>query len=216
MEQKDLREIHKLLLENVREENEKERKEISNSSFNINSKNNLISVAKEALKPKVLKQVKIKNNSTSQKINKSIGKKTSKITSMNDNFKNNIFSNKQYLNFMINDLKIISSSITKQQNKYYSSYTKDNRLLPNIQKRNKYFIYEGKKGINLKRNNMKKGNYNTINLLNQIIGDNDNDNEIEKYDNNTTTENNNYFNNLCYDNNEERIYIKEKDSNNNY
>ena len=212
MEQKDLREIHKLLLENVREENEKERKEISNSSFNINSKNNLISVAKEALKPKGLKPEKIKNNITSQKINKSVGKKTSKMTSMNDNFRSNIFSNKQYLNFMINDLKIISSSITKKQNKYYSSYSKDSRLLPNMKKRNKYIFYEGKGVTNLRKNNMKKANYNTINLLNQIIGDNDNEND--KYDNNTTTENNNYFNNLCYDNNEERIYIKEKDNNN--
>ena len=211
MEQKDLKEIHKLLLENVREENEKERKEISNSTFNINSKNNLISVAKEALKPKGLKQEKINNNIASLKINKSIGKKTSKMNKMNDNLKNNIFSNKQYLNFMMNDLKIISASITKKQNKFYSSFSRDNKLFPNTKKGNKYFIYERRKVGDLNMNNIRKGNYNTVNLLNQIIGDNDNEND--KNDNNIT-ENNNYFNNLCYDNNEERIYIKEKPNNN--
>ena len=59
MIKKNIKEVHEQLMQNVREENEKERRESLNPLFNINSKNNLISIAKETLKPKVYKPYKV-------------------------------------------------------------------------------------------------------------------------------------------------------------
>ena len=221
MMERDLKEIHELLMENVREENEKSRKELSNSLFNINTKNNLISVAREALKPKNLKQYKVNNNSIKPiKISRASFKKRSKISKKSENIKtNNIFSDKKYLNLMLKDLKLISSSIKKRQNRFSPSYSNNNSFLFNNNKKNKnkYNSYGVTKSKNIKKINLKLNNnimkYNNVNLLTQIIGD-QNSNENSKYENNITEDNNNYFNNLCYDNNEKKIYVK--DNTNNY
>ena len=219
MKQKDLKEIHELLLENVREENEKEMKEISNSQLYLNPKRNLISAAREALKPKNLKQQKIKNNILPIKINRTFDKKKpKKITYKNDQPRYNILSDQQYLNFMLNDLNLISNSIKRQQNKFNPTYSNNFNFLTKINRKNKYNSFEqtkNKKIINLKKNNnLGKNNYNLVNLLTQIIGEQES-NENKKNEN-EITENNNYFYNLCYDNNEQKIYVKDNNEDNYY
>ena len=192
MSQKDLKKIHELLMENVREENEKNNKEFSNSIFNKSSNENLITAAKEALKPKNLKQQKIKNNDVpiKIKINRSIGKNFSKLPQKEKTKKYNILSDKQYLNLMLNDLKQISKSLKRKQN----SFNKYNSHL--VSKNN------NSKVINLKmKYNIKNKNYNMVNLLTQIIGD-------QTYNENNITENNNYFNNLHFDNEEQKLYVE--------
>ena len=221
-QQKDLKQIHELLMENVKEENEKERKEFSNSLFDINTKNNLIAIAKEALKPKLLKQYKIKNNNiTPMKVCRASLKKTSKISKKIENIKtSNILSDKKYLNLMLNDLKNISSSIQRRQNRFNPSYSNNNSFLSNNKNINKlkYNSYGITKSRNTKKMNLKLNNkiqiqkYNKVNLLTQIIGENNSD-ENSKYENNNITESNSYFNNLCYDNIENKIYIKETANN---
>ena len=219
MKQKDLKEIHELLLENVREENEKEMKEISNSQLYLNPKRNLISAAREALKSKNLKQQKIKNNTLPIKINRTFDKKKpKKITYKNDQPRYNILSDQQYLNFMLNDLNLISNSIKRQQNKFNPTYSNNFNFLTKINRKNKYNSFEqtkNKKIINLKKNNnLRKNNYNLVNLLTQIIGEQES-NENKKNEN-EITENNNYFYNLCYDNNEQKIYVKDNNEDNYY
>ena len=223
MIQKDLKQIHELLMENVKEENEKEKNEFSNSLFNLNTKNNLIAIAKEALKPKHVNHYKIKknNNITPVKISKASLKKSCKISKQTENIKtNNILSDKKYLNLMLNDLKNISSSIQRRQNRFNPSYSNDNSILSNNKNRNKlkYNSYGVTKSKNIKTMNLKLNNkiqmqkYNKVNLLTQIIGENNSD-ENSKYENNNITESNSYFNNLCYDNNEKKIYVKETTNN---
>ena len=214
MNQKDLKEIHELLLENVREENEKENKEMSDSLFNATSKRNLISVAREALKPKNSKQINIKNDIATYKINKSFNRRSNKITHRNENFKNSILSDKQYLNLMMNDLKYISSSIKKKQNKFNPIYSNNYDVISKMKNKNKDNSRKIKKVkmMNIRIiDNMKKKNYNTVNLLTQIIGDKDS-NDIDKYGS-ENTENNSYFDNLFYDNNEKKYYVKENTNN---
>ena len=138
MKQKDLKEIHELLLENVREENEKQSKELSNSQTNLNSKKDLISAAREALKPKIFR--KIKNNNILVKINRSYDKKVSKkFLYKNELLKKSLFSDKQYLNFLLSDLKLISNSIKSRQNKFNPIYSNNNNSIIKINKNNKYY-----------------------------------------------------------------------------
>ena len=212
MKQKDLKEIHELLLENVREENEKQSKELSNSQTNLNSKKDLISAAREALKPKIFR--KIKNNNILVKINRSYDKKVSKkFLYKNDLLKKSLFSDKQYLNFLLSDLKLISNSIKSRQNKFNPIYSNNNNSIKKINKNNKYYSFGHTKNNNVKmmnlqiNNSLRKKKYNMVNLLTQIVGDKELT-ENNKYENDIT-EDNSYFYNLCYDNNEQKVYVKD-------
>ena len=212
MKHKDLKEIHELLLENVREENEKKSKELSNSQNNLNSKKDLISAAREALKPKIFR--KIKNNNIPVKINRSYDKKESKkFTYKNDLLKKSLFSDKQYLNILLSDLKIISNSIKSRQNKFNPIYSNNNNSITKINKNNKYYSFGHTKNNNMKmmnlqiNNSSRKKKYNMVNLLTQIVGDKELT-ENNKYENDIT-EDNSYFYNLCYDNNEQKVYVKD-------
>ena len=201
----DLTKMHKLFIENVIEENQKN--QISDSIFQLNSKNNLISIAKETLKNRNNKFNKVKQNnpvlltkqpeiSTKIKI-KPIKKK---IKEKEDNKNHIIFSDKEYLNFMLNDLKSISSSIEKKQRKYNPTFSN------NLSKRNNYYFYSNdnkkrnnRKLFNYKKmNNSKIHNYNNINLLQQIIGEQDED-EVKYETKVTLTEDNTQFDNLYFD-----------------
>ena len=211
MKQKSLQEIHDLLMESVREENKKQEEDFSNSIFNINSKRNLIAIAKESLKPKPIKLRKTQINITPVRINKSFEKKILNISPKKENLTKNIFTDKQYLNFILNDLHIIYSNIKRRQNNLNPININNDYLISRIKKRNKYNSYGATKRkhfkiINLKNNFNKKPT--DINLLSQIIGDN-NSKGNDKYEINTT-ENNNYFSNLDYDNIKKIYYVKEK------
>ena len=217
MKQKDLKEIHELLLENVREENEKQSKELSNSQTNLNSKKDLISAAREALKPKIFR--KIKNNNILVKINRSYDKKVSKkFLYKNDLLKKSLFSDKQYLNFLLSDLKLISNSIKSRQNKFNPIYSNNNNSIKKINKNNKYYSFGHTKNNNVKmmnlqiNNSLRKKKYNMVNLLTQIVGDKELT-ENNKYENDIT-EDNSYFYNLCYDNNEQKVYVKDNNGDN--
>ena len=217
MKHKDLKEIHELLLENVREENEKKSKELSNSQNNLNSKKDLISAAREALKPKIFR--KIKNNNIPVKINRSYDKKESKkFTYKNDLLKKSLFSDKQYLNILLSDLKIISNSIKSRQNKFNPIYSNNNNSITKINKNNKYYSFGHTKNNNMKmmnlqiNNSSRKKKYNMVNLLTQIVGDKELT-ENNKYENDIT-EDNSYFYNLCYDNNEQKVYVKDNNRDN--
>ena len=216
MSKKDLKEIHELLLQNVREQNEKESKEISKSLFNMNSKKNLISIAKETLKPKNIKHYKIGSESSLNKAYKLNDKKKYQISPKNDNIqKNIIYSDKQYLCFMLNELKLISSSIKKKQKLYNPSYSNNNTFLRDIEKSNKlrkYNSYEATKNnlvnLNMNKNifnNIKLKNCNMVNLLDQVIGETNDNYKSE----NNITENSNYFNNLYYDKEEKKLVVRE-------
>ncbi len=171
----EIKNFHKLLIENVNEENEKRNEE--DSVFQSSSKNNLISIAKENLKSKNNLKLKIKNIQTSIKVKlpkiklKSIKKKEKKNENVKNDFK---FSDKEYLNFMLHDLKYISSSIKKKQNRYNPINDNNNnlffknRLSQDTKNRNKRKLNDIKKIKGT--NNLKTHNYNDINLLDQIIG----------------------------------------------
>ena len=215
----DLTKMHKLFIENVIEENQKN--QISDSIFQLNSKNNLISIAKETLKNRNNKFNNVKQNnpvlltkqpeiSTKIKI-KPIKKK---IKEKEDNKNHIIFSDKEYLNFMLNDLKSISSSIEKKQRKYNPTFSN------NLSKRNNYYFYSNdnkkrnkRKLFNYKQmNNSKMHNYNNINLLQQIIGEQDED-EV-KYENKVTlTEDNTQFDNLYFDKYASEFFYKDNINN---
>ena len=114
----------------------------------------------------------------------------------------------------MNDLKFISSSIKKKQNKFNPIYTNNYDIISKMKNKNKENSRKTKKVkmMNLRIiDNMKKKNYNTVNLLTQIIGDKDS-NDIDKYGS-ENTENNSYFDNLFYDNNEKKYYVKENTKN---
>ena len=203
----DLARIHKLLMESVNEENRK-RKEIPDSPFKLNSKKNLIVIAKETLKSKNTKNnnIKLKNPSVDTKkitnLPKIILKQTKKKKNEKENVKNNlIFSDKEYLKLMLTDLKSISSSIKRKQRKYYPNYYNN---LP-LKNGNNYFssgiknrnmkIYNYKRANEL--NNFQTHNLNDIDLLNQIIGGQDE--EQQTYENKVTiTEDNLNFNDLYF------------------
>ena len=170
----EIKNFHKLLIENVNEENEKRNEE--DSVFQSSSKNNLISIAKENLKSKNNLKLKIKNIQTSAKVKspkiklKSIKKKEKKNENVKNDFK---FSDKEYLNFMLHDLKYISSSIKKKQNRFNPKNGNNNiyfknRLSQDTRNRNKRKLNDIKKIKGA--NNLKTHNYNDINLLDQIIG----------------------------------------------
>jgi len=215
----DLTKMHKLFIENVIEENQKN--QISDSIFQLNSKNNLISIAKETLKNRNNKFNKVKQNnpvlltkqpeiSTKIKI-KPIKKK---IKEKEDNKNHIIFSDKEYLNFMLNDLKSISSSIEKKQRKYNPTFSN------NLSKRNNYYFYSNdnkkrnnRKLFNYKKmNNSKIHNYNNINLLQQIIGEQDED-EVKYETKVTLTEENTQFDNLYFDKYANEIFYKDNINN---
>ena len=215
----DLTKMHKLFIENVIEENQKN--QISDSIFQLNSKNNLISIAKETLKNRNNKFNKVKQNnpvlltkqpeiSTKSKI-KPIKKK---IKEKEDNKNHVIFSDKEYLNFMLNDLKSISSSIERKQKKFNPTFSN------NLSKRNNYYFYSNdNKKINKRKlfnykqmNNSKMHNYNNINLLQQIIGEQDED-EVKYETKVTLTEENTQFDNLYFDKYANEIFYKDNTNN---
>ena len=205
--------IQKLFLQNVKEENEKEKNE-TNSVFN--TKRNLISIAKETLKPKNLKYYNIdeyNNDYKPVKIKKITRKRNNKISPKHENIRRNILlSDKDYLSFLLNDLKSISS-----RNRNISPTYSNNISFLSKQKGSKYSEYNSndvsKNNININIYNPNinqyndKNNCNMVDLLNQIVGDKYSKN-ICKYEANIT-ENNNYFNNLCYDNEENKFVVRE-------
>ena len=205
--------IQKLFLQNVKEENEKEKNE-TNSVFN--TKRNLISIAKETLKPKNLKYYNIdeyNNDYKPVKIKKINRKRNNKISPKHENIRRNILlSDKDYLSFLLNDLKSISS-----RNRNISPTYSNNISFLSKQKGSKYSEYNSNDvtknnlNINIYNPNInqynEKNNCNMVDLLNQIVGDKYSKNNC-KYEANIT-ENNNYFDNLCYDNEENKFIVRE-------
>ena len=210
---------HQLFIESVKEENQK-KDDISDSIFQLNSKKNLISIAKETLKSRNNKfnKINLKNPVVKTEQNEITPKKKFKSTKKKikekEDFKDNIiFSDKDYLNFMLNDLKLISSSIEKQQKRFNPTYPdnsfkiNNNFISYNNKKRNTRKIYNNKKA-----NNLRTHNYKSINLLNQIIGIHD-DNESDFANKAATTEDNIDFNNLYFENATNEIIYEEKMNN---
>ena len=210
---------HQLFIESVKEENQK-KDDISDSIFQLNSKKNLISIAKETLKSRNNKfnKINLKNPVVKTEQNEIIPKKKFKSTKKKikekEDFKDNIiFSDKDYLNFMLNDLKLISSSIEKQQKRFNPTYPdnsfkiNNNFISYNNKKRNTRKIYNNKKA-----NNLRTHNYKSINLLNQIIGIHD-ENESNFANKVATTEDNIDFNNLYFENATNEIIYEEKMNN---
>ena len=194
--------FHRLFIESVNEENEK-MNEKADSIFQLTSKNNLIAIAKENLKSKNNLKLKVKNPQMNSKVKlPKIKIKSKKKEKKNENVKNDFkFSEQEYLNFMLNDLKYISSSIKKKQNKYNPIYTNNSIYMKNrlsqdgkIKDKRKLNDFKRIKGSH----NLKKHNYNDINLLDQIIGSK----EVEKpsYENKiTATEDNLSLNDFYFD-----------------
>ena len=194
--------FHRILLESVNEENGK-KNEKTESIFHSTSKNNLISIAKENLKSKNIIKLKGKSIQTNSnvKLPKIKLKSIKKKENQNENIKNNIkFTDKEYLNFMLHDLKYISLSIKKKQNKYNQNYSDNlyfkNRLSHDAKLKNRRKINDIKKMRG--PNNLKTHNYNDINLLYQIIGYQEE--EKPNYENKITiTEDNLNLNDLYFD-----------------
>ena len=220
----DVTKIHRLFLENVNEENKKN--EISNSIFQLNSKKNLISIAKETLRARNNKfnKINIKNidirNNQPEKIKKNkIISIQKKIKEKEDIKKGLIFSDKEYLNLMLNDLKSISSSIEKKQRRYNPTFS-NNLFLKN--KQNSFLSYDRKDRNRNKRklynkkmnefNQSKTGNYNNINLLNQLIGAQE-PTETNYESKMTVTEDNMDFNNLFFEKNTNEIFYNDNQNN---
>ena len=188
MSKKTVKEIHDLFLQNIREENEKKSKEIPSFEFNLNLKKKFISVGKETLKPHKMKIYNLKTNHTIDKgkTNKTFDKKTKSKnkTSLKHDIKYNIFSDKEYLSYMLNDLKLIFSSIKRRQSNFNASAYNNKRnninmmsnfkILKNENKFRQYNTYRGTRNTNTlfdNSNNMRTFNYKPVNLLEQIIGD---------------------------------------------
>ena len=194
--------FHRILLESVNEENGK-KNEKTESLFHSTSKNNLISIAKENLKSKNIIKLKGKSIQTNSnvKLPKIKLKSIKKKENQNENIKNNIkFTDKEYLDFMLHDLKYISLSIKKKQNKYNQNYSNNlyfkNRLSHDAKLKNRRKINDIKKMRG--PNNLKTHNYNDINLLYQIIGYQEE--EKPNYENKITiTEDNLNLNDLYFD-----------------
>ena len=194
--------FHRILLESVNEENGK-KNEKTESIFHSTSKNNLISIAKENLKSKNIIKSKGKSIQTNSnvKLPKIKLKSIKKKENQNENIKNDIkFTDKEYLNFMLHDLKYISLSIKKKQNKYNQNYSNNlyfkNRLSHDAKLKNRRKINDIKKMRG--PNNLKTHNYNDINLLYQIIGYQEE--EKPNYENKITiTEDNLNLNDLYFD-----------------
>ena len=203
--------IQKLFLQNVKEEIEKEKNEPNSV---LNTKRNLISIAKETLKPKNLKYNNIddyNNDYKPVKIKKINQKRKNKISPKHEIIRRNILlSDKDYLSFLLSDLKTISS-----RNKNISPTYSNNISFLSKQKGSKYSEYnsndETKNNINIYNPNInqynEKNNCNMVDLLNQIVGDKYSKNNY-KYEANIT-ENNNYFDNLCYDKEENKFVVRE-------
>ena len=194
--------FHRILLESVNEENGK-KNEKTESIFHSTSKNNLISIAKENLKSKNIIKLKGKSIQTNSnvKLPKIKLKSIKKKENQNENIKNDIkFTDKEYLDFMLHDLKYISLSIKKKQNKYNQNYSNNlyfkNRLSHDAKLKNRRKINDIKKMRG--PNNLKTHNYNDINLLYQIIGYQEE--KKPNYENKITiTEDNLNLNDLYFD-----------------
>ena len=194
--------FHRILLESVNEENGK-KNEKTESIFHSTSKNNLISIAKENLKSKNIIKLKGKSIQTNSnvKLPKIKLKSIKKKENQNEKIKNDIkFTDKEYLDFMLHDLKYISLSIKKKQNKYNQNYSNNlyfkNRLSHDAKLKNRRKINDIKKMRG--PNNLKTHNYNDINLLYQIIGYQEE--EKPNYENKITiTEDNLNLNDLYFD-----------------
>ena len=194
--------FHRILLESVNEENGK-KNEKTESIFHSTSKNNLISIAKENLKSKNIIKLKGKSIQTNSnvKLPKIKLKSIKKKENQNENIKKDIkFTDKEYLDFMLHDLKYISLSIKKKQNKYNQNYSNNlyfkNRLSHDAKLKNRRKINDIKKMRG--PNNLKTHNYNDINLLYQIIGYQEE--EKPNYENKITiTEDNLNLNDLYFD-----------------
>ena len=212
---------HQLFIDNVNEENQK-KNDISDSIFQLNSKKNLLSVAKETLKSRNNKfnKIKLKNPVVKTEQNEISPKKkfksTKKKTKEKEDVKSNlIFSDKDYLNFMLNDLKLISSSLEKQQKRFNPTYHDNsfrinNKFISynkNNKKRNNRKLYHYKKA-----NNIRTQNYTNINLLNQIIGIPD-EYEPNFANKAVVTEDNIDFNHLFFENTTNEIIYEENMNN---
>ena len=168
----DLKKIHAILLQNVKEENEKESKELSNQLFDLNSNNDLFSMAKRSLK---FNRFKFNNDGIPIKITKPIVLKKCVGTQKkegDETKKDTIFSDKQYLNYVMKDLKIISHSIKKKQKLFYSMYTSKFTTLPKISLNNQFKIknsdsFRTSKLNHIYMKNLKMSNYRLsfLNLL---------------------------------------------------
>lgn len=166
----DVHEGQNLLQKNVQIENEKQSSENENASFDIKSKRNLIHVAKETLKPK--KHInKYLNNPLSPNKKCDINKILNQKKLMNKNY---LSSDKQYLNFVLNEYKSISTTMISQQKKLNPSLN----IIINNNISNKY-LNRNSKLKNLYTDNIGiKKNCKEINLLDQICGSKD---EKENY-----------------------------------
>ena len=203
MSKKNVKEIHDLFLQNIREENEKESKEIPSFEFNLNLKKKFISVGKETLKPNKMKIYNLKTNHTIDKgkTKKTLDKKTKSRnkTSLKNDIKHNIFSDKEYLTYMLNDLKLIFSSIKRKQSKFNAPNYNNRTMMSNFKNLNnenkfrQYNTYRGTRNSNTlfnNSNNMQTYNYKPVNLLKQIIGNKYFiENYCYKYDYNLTKNN---------------------------
>ena len=217
----DINNIHKLLIESVEEENQKNN-ELSDSIFQLNSKKNLIAIARETLKTKNNKYNKIKNpvlkEKPQEKSPKMKIKYKKKIIKPNEDIKTEvIFSDQEYLNFMLDDLRYISTLIEKKERRYRPTLPNNSPLRNN---QSNVLSFDNKNQNNRKTLNHKKmdehkfntRNYNNVNLLNQIIGVQ----EINEpnYENKVTiTEDNVVFNNLYFDKNTNKLFYQEKKNN---
>ena len=212
-DQSEIDEAHELLKRNVKEENEKNTQELENSTFDINSKRNLISVAKETLKPKIHHYINRyhKHNSLSPKKKKYLSNsdKISFNTVFSQNFKNlNISNDRQYLNYMMNELKVISSTIQKRLKRFNpsayngESFDKKNISNSSCMKKSTYKI-----GNLYTLNLGPKRKCNEVNLLNQIIGDSKDNENSENYNDNNEKE--------SYDKNKVGFFFTEIDNENN-
>ena len=218
----DLTNTNRLFIESVNEENKK-KDDLSDSIFQLNSKKNLISIAKETLKARNNKNNQIKITKPAMKTKQPEASKKIKFKSTKKKIKekenlkyNSIFSEKEYLNFMLNDLKSITSTIEKRQKRFNPTFS-NNLLFRKNNNISNYISYDNKlrknQNFNYKKtNNFRNHNYKKINLLNQIIGvqDEDESNYVSRV---TLTEDNMDFDNLYFDKKANEIFYKENRNN---
>lgn len=177
----DVSEGQELFTKNVKEENEKNIKEMENSTFDLNSRRNLISVARETLKPKIYsynsKYQGFKSFSPKKKYHSNLDRVPFNIKFAQNS--KNILDDKHYLNFMVKELKTISTRFQKRQRRFNPSLKYGN----SFEKKNYSTIKRNYKIANLKTINLSsKRKCNEVNLLNQIIGDPSDDENLENYD----------------------------------
>lgn len=170
----DIQEGQELLQRNVQIENEKRSNERENTTFDINSRRNLISVAKETLKPKkIINKKNICNSSSPTK-----KYKTRIIQNQKKQIKRNKMStDKQYLNYMLHEFKNISSIMINKQKKLNPSLNSINNYSNSNKNLSRNYYY---KNLFTNNNIRLKKNCKEINLLTQICGEKE---KIENFEN---------------------------------